>query len=80
MQAGNEGPLRSFQARCKPLKGYSAGKNSRKTLVLIHWRADQTNGCAACGGTGAPDGKQAGETDQVLFAVTAWCKTLFSPI
>jgi AhpD family alkylhydroperoxidase len=41
-------------------------------LQLAHLRASQINGCAACIDGGAKHAKQAGETDERLFAVTAW--------
>jgi AhpD family alkylhydroperoxidase len=43
------------------------------TLDLIHLRASQTNGCSVCVDMHARDLKKAGETDERLFAVAAWC-------
>ncbi|HWE61566.1 MAG TPA: carboxymuconolactone decarboxylase family protein [Chloroflexota bacterium] len=42
------------------------------TLGLVHLRASQINGCSACVVGGALGAKQAGETDERLFAVAAW--------
>ncbi len=43
-----------------------------QTLELAHLRASQTNGCASCVDAGSRSAKQAGETDERLFAVAAW--------
>jgi AhpD family alkylhydroperoxidase len=42
------------------------------TLELIHLRASQINGCSACVDSGARSAKKNGETDERLFAVSAW--------
>jgi len=42
------------------------------TLELVHLRASQINGCSACVDSGARSAKEAGETDERLFAVAAW--------
>ncbi|MGH8016832.1 MAG: carboxymuconolactone decarboxylase family protein [Opitutaceae bacterium] len=42
------------------------------TLALVHLRISQINGCAQCIDGGAKHAKQAGETDERLFAVAAW--------
>jgi AhpD family alkylhydroperoxidase len=46
-----------------------------KTLALSHLRASQINGCSACVDSGTQHAKKAGETDQRLFAVSAWRET-----
>jgi AhpD family alkylhydroperoxidase len=43
-----------------------------KVLHLAHLRASQINGCAACIDGGVKHAKQAGETDERLFTVSAW--------
>jgi AhpD family alkylhydroperoxidase len=43
-----------------------------RTLELIHLRASQINGCSVCLDMHARSLKQAGETDERLFAVAAW--------
>jgi AhpD family alkylhydroperoxidase len=43
-----------------------------KALQLVHLRASQINGCAACIDGGVKHAQQAGETDERLFAVSAW--------
>ena len=43
-----------------------------QTLGLVHLRASQINGCSACVDGGVRHAKQAGESDERLFAVAAW--------
>ena len=43
-----------------------------KVLQLAHLRASQINGCAACIDGGVKHAKQAGESDERLFTVSAW--------
>jgi AhpD family alkylhydroperoxidase len=43
-----------------------------ETMGLVHLRASQINGCAFCVVSGAIGAKKAGETDERLFAVSAW--------
>jgi AhpD family alkylhydroperoxidase len=45
------------------------------TLGLVHLRASQINGCGPCVDAGSRGAKQAGETDERLFAVAAWRET-----
>jgi AhpD family alkylhydroperoxidase len=42
------------------------------TLGLVHLRASQINGCSFCVDSGSKHSKQAGESDERLFAVAAW--------
>ena len=42
------------------------------TMELVHLRVSQVNGCSACVDSGAKQAKKAGETDERLFAVSAW--------
>lgn len=42
------------------------------TLELVHLRASQINGCSFCVDSGSKHAKQAGKTDERLFAVAAW--------
>jgi AhpD family alkylhydroperoxidase len=41
-------------------------------LGLVHLRASQINGCSPCVDYGVKQARQAGETDERLFAVAAW--------
>ncbi|ALN81787.1 carboxymuconolactone decarboxylase family protein [Lysobacter antibioticus] len=43
-----------------------------RTLILIELRASQINGCSVCVDMHAREGKKAGESDERLFAVSAW--------
>src|SRR6476659_9184991 len=43
-----------------------------QTLGLVHLRASQINGCSACVDGGVKHARKAGETDERLFAVSAW--------
>ena len=45
---------------------------SPRTADLVHLRAAQINGCSYCVDMHARDLKEAGETDERLFAVAAW--------
>lgn len=42
------------------------------TLHLVHLRASQINGCGACVDGGVRYARKAGESDERLFAVSAW--------
>ena len=42
------------------------------TLALTHMRASQINGCSVCVDIGMRQWKKSGESDERLFAVTAW--------
>jgi AhpD family alkylhydroperoxidase len=48
------------------------GNAPEPVLHLTHLRASQINGCGACVDGGVALAKKAGETDQRLFAVSAW--------
>ena len=42
------------------------------TLELVHLRVSQINSCSSCVDSGSRHAKQAGETEERLFAVAAW--------
>ena len=44
---------------------------------LVRVRASQLNGCAYCIDTHTKDARKAGETEQRLYALTAWRDTAF---
>jgi AhpD family alkylhydroperoxidase len=46
-----------------------------EVLELTHLRASQINGCSPCVEGGVKHAKQAGETDERLFAVATWRET-----
>jgi AhpD family alkylhydroperoxidase len=43
-----------------------------ETMGLVHLRASQINGCGFCVVSGAVSARKAGETEERLFAVSAW--------
>lgn len=47
------------------------------TRKLVHLRASQINGCSVCVDMHARELKQAGQTDERIFAVAAWRETPF---
>lgn len=49
-----------------------AGGVAATTLALAHLRASQINGCAPCIEMGRQQAKKSEETEQRLFAVSAW--------
>ena len=53
-------------------KSVEKGGVPQRTLDLAHLRASQINGCAVCLDAGSRGAKQAGETDERLFAVAGW--------
>jgi AhpD family alkylhydroperoxidase len=60
----------------KPLQAlysavYQAGVRA-ETLGLIHLRASQINGCSYCVDSSVKHARKAGESDERLFAVSAW--------
>jgi AhpD family alkylhydroperoxidase len=57
--------LHAFAATTK--KGLSP-----TTIALVHLRASQINGCSHCVDMHARELKEAGETDERMFAVAAW--------
>src|SRR5579875_3197182 len=49
----------------------------RKLLELVKTRASQINGCAYCLDMHTKDARAAGETEQRLYALSAWRETPF---
>jgi AhpD family alkylhydroperoxidase len=49
-----------------------SGGVDERTLGLVHLRASQINGCSFCVEYGWRSGKDAGESEERLFAVAAW--------
>jgi AhpD family alkylhydroperoxidase len=54
------------------LKATRKGGVPQATLELVHLRASQINGCSFCVDSGARSARKAGETEERLFAVSAW--------
>jgi AhpD family alkylhydroperoxidase len=78
MQARLKNPATLLPDALKPimeLAGIAKKVLPEKTLQLVHLRASQINGCAACLEGHARHAKKAGETDERLFTVAAWRET-----
>src|SRR5437667_9078623 len=54
------------------LKATRQGGVPQSVLELVHLRASQINGCSFCVTAGARSARQAGETDERIFAVAVW--------
>ena len=52
-------------------------KIDRKLLELLKLRASQLNGCGYCVNLHSKDARKYGETEQRVFAVSAWWETPF---
>ncbi|MDT0445240.1 carboxymuconolactone decarboxylase family protein [Streptomyces johnsoniae] len=52
-----------------------AGRVPQRTLELLRLRVSQINGCGYCVDMHAREAKQAGDSDERLFAVAAWRET-----
>jgi AhpD family alkylhydroperoxidase len=62
----------------KPLFGFSAYLNKssleKQLLLLLYYRVSQINGCAYCLDMHSKDLRAAGETEQRLYMLDAWCE------
>ena len=76
MQARMKNPAELLPDAMTALKALAPpaykGGVAPQTLGLVHLRASQINGCGACVDGGVKHAKKAGETDERLFAVSAW--------
>src|SRR5439155_11419095 len=76
MQARMSNPVMILPDALQAL--YSLGASAKKddlpsrTRLLVQLRASQINGCSYCVDMHARELRQAGETDERLFAVAAW--------
>ncbi|MGH6972659.1 MAG: carboxymuconolactone decarboxylase family protein, partial [Caulobacteraceae bacterium] len=60
------------------LEGYMRGCGLEKPLLeLVKTRASQINGCAFCLDMHTKDARARGETEQRLYALSAWEETPF---
>ena len=50
---------------------------NKRLVELIKLRASQINGCGYCVNLHAADARKAGETEQRVFAISAWWETPF---
>lgn len=58
-------------------KAANKGGVPPRTVLLVQLRASQINGCSYCVDMHARDLKKAGETDERIFAVSAWREALY---
>jgi AhpD family alkylhydroperoxidase len=76
MQARMSNPAMVVPEAMKALQALWAsvekGGVPKSTLGLVELRASQINGCSVCVDMHARQVRQAGETDERLFAVAAW--------
>ena len=76
MESRMKNPAEVLPEAIKALKALPAaayqGGLPPQTLGLVHLRASQINGCSACVDGGVKHARKAGETDERLFAVSAW--------
>jgi AhpD family alkylhydroperoxidase len=63
------GALKALQALTKTAQAEGLPES---THYLIHLRASQINGCSVCVDMHARELRQAGESDERIFAVAAW--------
>jgi AhpD family alkylhydroperoxidase len=58
-------------------KAIAAFSLEPRLVELIRLRASQINGCGYCINTHSKDARKAGETEQRVFAISAWWETPF---
>src|SRR5262249_13217096 len=59
------------------LSSEAAAKLDRRLFELVKIRASQINGCAYCLDMHTKDARQAGETEQRIYALSVWHETPF---
>ena len=76
MQARMKNPAAAVPGAMQAIQALIAATHNAgappRTLELAHLRASQINGCCACIDFGVRQAKAAGESDERLFAVSAW--------
>ena len=76
MQARMKNPVHvlpeALQALLALGRAAEGGGVPSKTLELVHLRTSQLNGCSVCVDAAWRKLRQAGETDERIFGVTAW--------
>jgi AhpD family alkylhydroperoxidase len=78
MHARMNHPVMVLPEAMKALQALSAVSQQglpEKLLELVHLRASQINGCSVCVDMHPKLARKAGETDERLFAVSAWRHT-----
>ena len=59
------------------LSSETAARLDKRLFELVKIRASQLNGCAYCIDMHTKDARQAGETEQRIYALNAWRETAF---
>jgi AhpD family alkylhydroperoxidase len=76
MTARMKSPAAVLPAVLQPMQALYAAAHTggvpAATMALVHLRASQINGCSFCVEYTVKGAKKAGETDERLFAVSAW--------
>lgn len=76
MKARMENPAMILPGALEALHAFNAVTEEKgipaRTLEFVHLRASQINGCSVCVAMHARHLKQAGETDERIYAVAAW--------
>lgn len=80
MQTRMKHPVLVLPAALKALQALNKATEQAQSLPdvtckLVHLRASQINGCSVCVLMHANELKQAGESDERIFAVAAWRET-----
>ncbi|MEU4550121.1 carboxymuconolactone decarboxylase family protein [Nonomuraea dietziae] len=65
----------AMQPLMKILEVAKQGGVPETTLELVHLRVSQVNGCSACVDGGSRTARKSGESEERLWAVTAWRET-----
>ena len=74
IDAAEPGVYKAMNAAEKQLSTFTIEK---KLAELIKLRTSQINGCGYCVNLHAQDARKAGETEQRVFAISAWWETPF---
>ena len=74
IDAAEPGIYKAMNAAEKQLSSF---KLDPKLIELLKLRASQINGCGYCVNLHSMDARKAGETEQRVFAVSAWWETPF---
>lgn len=74
IDAAEPGIYKAMNAAEKQLSTFAIDK---KLAELVKLRASQINGCGYCVNLHAQDARKAGETEQRVFAISAWWETPF---
>jgi AhpD family alkylhydroperoxidase len=81
IQARMKNPAMLISEAMQPLMAFVAAVRksgvSQRILDLVYLRASQINGCSVCVDMGSRELKNAGESDDCLFAVAAWREALY---